>query len=56
MGRPDDAPEPNCEAATAAAELRDLQEQEQETMAEFHKADIEKLIDGVLPWPATRTC
>lgn len=23
-------------------------------MAEFHKADIEKLIDGVLPWPATQ--
>jgi acetone carboxylase gamma subunit len=23
-------------------------------MAEFHKADIEKLIEGVLPWPATR--
>ena len=23
-------------------------------MAEFDKADIEKLIDGVLPWPATQ--
>jgi acetone carboxylase gamma subunit len=23
-------------------------------MADFHKADIEKLIDGVLPWPATQ--
>ena len=23
-------------------------------MAQFHKADIEKLIDGVLPWPATQ--
>ena len=23
-------------------------------MAEFHKADIEKLMDGVLPWPATQ--
>jgi acetone carboxylase gamma subunit len=23
-------------------------------MAEFHKADLEKLIDGVLPWPATQ--
>ena len=23
-------------------------------MTEFHKADIEKLIDGVLPWPATQ--
>lgn len=23
-------------------------------MAEFHRADIEKLIDGVLPWPATQ--
>ncbi len=23
-------------------------------MAEFHKADIEKLIDGVLPWPAVQ--
>jgi len=23
-------------------------------VAEFHKADIEKLIDGVLPWPATQ--
>ena len=23
-------------------------------MAEFHKADIEKLIDGVLSWPATQ--
>ena len=24
------------------------------TMASFDKADIEKLIDGVLPWPATQ--
>ncbi len=23
-------------------------------MADFHKADIEKLMDGVLPWPATQ--
>ena len=23
-------------------------------MAEFHKADVEKLIDGVLPWPAVQ--
>ena len=23
-------------------------------MASFDKADIEKLIDGVLPWPATQ--
>jgi acetone carboxylase gamma subunit len=23
-------------------------------VAEFHKADIEKLIEGVLPWPATQ--
>ena len=23
-------------------------------MADFHKADIEKLIDGVLPWPAVQ--
>ena len=23
-------------------------------MSEFHQADIEKLIDGVLPWPATQ--
>jgi acetone carboxylase gamma subunit len=23
-------------------------------MAEFHQADIEKLIEGVLPWPATQ--
>jgi acetone carboxylase gamma subunit len=23
-------------------------------VADFHKADIEKLIDGVLPWPATQ--
>ena len=23
-------------------------------MAEFHKADIEKLMDGVLPWPAVQ--
>ena len=23
-------------------------------MAEFHKADLEKLIDGVLPWSTTQ--
>ncbi len=23
-------------------------------MAEFHKADIEKMIDGILPWPAVQ--
>ncbi len=23
-------------------------------MADFHKADIEKMMDGVLPWPAVQ--